>query len=131
MVLAYTLVKTDTLPQQSQLLETVAAPSTTANVAQQLAANDFIPESSHGKLIVAMIAKPEQADKIVSVLQGTESAEDMAAVQQLMQPVGEGQPQAAMSPDSAATGATNSTGAGSSAALSTAESGELSHSRWL
>lgn len=87
-VLAYTLVRTDKLPQLDQLEEMLASPSTTATAAKELADHSFVADQHSGRLLVIMVAQPQQVDQIVSVLQGTESAEDTAAVQQLMHPIG-------------------------------------------
>jgi hypothetical protein len=91
-VLAYSLVRTDKLPELDQLKEMLASPSTTAKAAKELADHSrkgFAADQHAGRLLVVMVAQPQQVDQVVSVLQGTESAEDTAAVQQFMHPIGE------------------------------------------
>jgi hypothetical protein len=89
MVIAYTLVRTDKLPELTTLLEAIAAPDLTAKIAEKLAEEDFVSEDNLGKLVVVLVATPQQLDKVVNALQGTsQNPEEAATLQQLLQPIG-------------------------------------------
>jgi nitrate reductase NapAB chaperone NapD len=88
-VIAYSLVRTNKLPQRNKLLEAIAAPDLTSKVAEKLAEARFISEEHAGQLVVVVAATAKHVDKIRNALQGTQSLEETAAVQQLMHVIGE------------------------------------------